>query len=146
MLRPYMSIVEFALNNSIKSSTGYTPFYLVLGQHPNPGTIPCDLFGMPPTVKDLLEGLKKTREIAEKSVHKAPDQMKKFADGKRGPTPKFEIGDKVLLDASNFPSIRPSRKIGEKRYGPFKISSRGFLILIINWNSNQLKDQPSVPR
>ena len=118
---PQLSMVEFALNNSIRSSTGYTPFYLVLGQHPNPGKIPRDLSTMPPTVEDFLSGLQKTREIAERSLHKAAEQMKKFADRKRGPTPDFEIGDKVLLDAANFPSIRPSRKLGEKRYGPFKI-------------------------
>ena len=47
--------------------------------------------------------------------------MKKFADRKRGSTPTFQIGDKVMLRATNYPSIRPSRKLGEKRYGPFKI-------------------------
>jgi hypothetical protein len=131
-LRPYMNhyqnnwnsqltTVEFAINNTIKSSTGYTPFFLVLGQHPNPGRIPRDLSTCAPTLEEFFEGLQKAREIAQKSLQKAADQMKKFADRKRGPTPEFEIGDKVLLDASNFPSIRPSRKLGERRYGPFKI-------------------------
>jgi hypothetical protein len=50
--------------------------------------------------------------------------MKKFADRKRGPTPNLEVGDKVLLDASYFPSTRPSRKLGEKRYGPFRITEK----------------------
>ena len=65
--------------------------------------------------------------------------MKKFADRKRGPTPQFQIGDKVMLDASNYPSIRPSRKLSERRYGPFqiieKVSEVNYrLKLPPNWN------------
>ena len=57
--------VEFALNNSIKSSTGYTPFYLVMGQHPNPGNIPRDLSTQSPTVEEFVKGLQQAREIAK---------------------------------------------------------------------------------
>jgi transposase InsO family protein len=131
-LRPYMNhyqnnwcsqlaMVEFAMNNTIKSSTGYTPFYLVMGQHPNPGKMPRDLDNVAPTLEEFISGLTKAREIAYETLRKAAEQMKKFADRKRGPTPIYKVGDKVLLEASNFPSIRPTRKLGEKRYGPFKI-------------------------
>jgi len=116
-----LSMVEFASNNSIKSSTGYTPFYLVLGQHPNPGNIPRDLNSRSPSAEEFVEGLRVARQAAEKALHKAAETMKRFADKKRNPTPSFVIGDKVLLDSSNYPSTRPSRKLSERRYGPFKI-------------------------
>jgi hypothetical protein len=118
---PKIAQVEFSMNNTMKSSTGYTPFYLVLGQHPNPGYIPPNLSTKVPSAEEFFEDLKKVREIARKSLEKAATNMKKFADRKRGPTPSFQIGDKVMLDASNYPSIRPSRKLSERRYGPFQI-------------------------
>lgn len=116
-----VTTVEFAMNNTIKSSTGYTPFYLVMGQHPNPGNIPQNLSDHVPSAEEFFKELEQAREVARKALGKAADYMKKFADRKRGPTPTFHIGDKVLLDASNYPSIRPSRKLSERRYGPFKI-------------------------
>ena len=116
-----VTTVEFGLNNTVKSFTGYTPFYLVMGQHPNPGHIPRNLSNQVPSAEEFFTELTKTREVARKSLEKAADEMKKFADRKRRPTPIFHVGDKVLLDASNYPSIRPSKKLAERRYGPFKI-------------------------
>ena len=37
---PKLSMAEFALNNTTKSTTGHTPFQVVLGFNPNSGTIP----------------------------------------------------------------------------------------------------------
>ena len=116
--------VEFALNNQIKSLTGYTPFYLVLGQHPNPRNIPRDLSKVALTIEDFISALQKEREIARKSLEKAAEEMKKFANRKRKPAPSFTIGDKVMLDASSYPSVQPSQKLSEKRYGPFTIKEK----------------------
>jgi len=116
-----LSFVEFASNNAIKSSTGYTPFFLVTGQHPNPGSIPRNFNSRSPSAEEFVKGLEKAREKAKEALEKAAEQMKKFADKKRSPAPNFQIGDKVLLDSSNYPSERPSRKLSERRYGPFKI-------------------------
>ena len=114
-------VVEFALNNTIKSSTGYTPFYLVMGQHPNPGNIPRDLSSRAPSVEEFIKGLQEARSAAKLALEKAAADMKKFADRKRKPEPTFSVGDQVLLEAANYPSVKPSRKLSERRYGPFKI-------------------------
>ena len=119
-----LSTIEFASNNAVKSSTGYTPFFLVNGQHPNPGTIPEDLSSKNPSTEEFIQNLKKAREEAQKALAKAAESMKKFADRKRGETPVFSVGDKVLLDAANYPCDRPSRKLSEKRYGPFLIKKK----------------------
>ena len=37
------------------------------------------------------------------------------------PAHEYKPGDQVWLEASNLKSIHPSRKLGPKRYGPFKI-------------------------
>jgi hypothetical protein len=116
--------IEFALNNTVKSSTGYTPFYLVLGQHPNPGNIPRDLSSCPPSTEEFLEGMKIAREAARKALEKTAENTKKFADKKRIEAPDYQIGDKVMLDASNYPTTQPTRKFAERRYGPFRIMKR----------------------
>jgi hypothetical protein len=56
--------VEFTINNQVKLATGYTPFYLILRQHPNPGHLQCDLSKISPTVEVFVKGLQKEREIA----------------------------------------------------------------------------------
>jgi len=118
---PKIAMVEFAINDTTKSSTGHTPFQLVLGFNPNPGTIPHEIPTKIPSIEEFLEGLQKARDQAKVSLEKANEEMKKYADRKRKPPPNYQVGDRVLLDASNYPSVRPSRKLGEKRYGPFKI-------------------------
>ena len=116
-----LSMVEFAINDTTKSSTGHSPFQLVLGFNPNPGTIPYDISTKVPSVEEFLSGLQQAREQAQKSLEKAADSMKRFADRKRRPAPHYKVGDRVLLDASNYPTTRPSRKLSERRHGPFKI-------------------------
>ena len=110
-----------------------------MGQHPNPGHIPRNLSTNVPSAEQFFKDLEESREEARKALHKAANEMKKYADRKRGPIPDYQVGDKVLLDASNYPSIRPSRKLSERRYGPFKIIEKLSdltyrLKLPANWN------------
>jgi hypothetical protein len=77
---PKLAHVEFALNNTVKRSTGYTPFYLVMGQHPNPGHIPQNTSTNIPTTQEFIEEIKKSRETARKAMEKAANDMKRFAD------------------------------------------------------------------
>ena len=52
--------------------------------------------------------------IATETTKQHYDLWKKLAH-------KYKPGDQVWLEASNLKSIRPSKKLGPKRYGPFKI-------------------------
>ena len=47
--------------------------------------------------------------------------MKTFYDKKRANAHNYDRGDKVWLEGSNVTTMRPSRKLGEKRYGPFEV-------------------------
>ena len=58
------------------------------------------------------------------SLEKAAEDMKKFYDKHRGKTPEFEIGQKVLLDNADLSIDRPSRKLAERRSGPFKVLAK----------------------
>jgi transposase InsO family protein len=117
----WLAPCQFAINNTVKSSTGYTPFELNLGRHPNPGNVPHSASSEMPAVEDFIKGLAKAQENAQKALVKAADDMKKFADRKRAPTPSFEIGQLVMLSSTNLSTDRPSKKLADKWEGPFKI-------------------------
>ncbi|PRP85390.1 hypothetical protein PROFUN_07098, partial [Planoprotostelium fungivorum] len=51
----------------------------------------------------------------------ARDEMKKYADIHRRPSPSYKPGDKVMLSTENIKSRRPKAKWSDKRMGPFMI-------------------------
>lgn len=65
--------------------------------------------------------MKLIHEGAADSLKRAADDMKRFADAHRKDAPEYQIGDKVWLDASNLAGPKPSKKLDDKRYGPFEI-------------------------
>ena len=50
--------------------------------------------------------------------------MRKNHDKKCDPQPEFQIGDKVLLNAKNIKTLRPSKKLDQRMRGPWKIIKR----------------------
>lgn len=119
--KEWLSTCQFAMNNTTKSSTGFTPFELNFGRHPNTGIVPKQSTSDMPAVEDFVKGLAKSQETARKALEKTAEAMKKFADQKRGPTPEFQEGDLVMLSAKNLRTDRPSAKLADKWEGPFKI-------------------------
>ena len=49
--------------------------------------------------------MKSVREEAEATFIKASDEMKHFADFRRGDGPTLKVGDKVYVDASDYTQI-----------------------------------------
>src|SRR6202453_2172176 len=77
--------------------------------------------------------MKSVREEAEAALTKASDEMKYFADFRRGDGPTLKVRDKVYVDASDYITDRPSKKLSNKRIGPYLI------LEIINDNAFKLK-------
>jgi hypothetical protein len=50
----------------------------------------------------------------------AQKKYKKYADHHHDNT-EFEVGDKVWLEGKNLSTDAPSKKLGAKRFGPYKI-------------------------
>ena len=118
-----MAAAEFQYNGKQHAATGKTPFKLNFGRHP----WKCDLMVKTdiPQVEDLLSGLQRSWEQATKAMEEAQRSMKKQFDKKRRNPQELKVGDHVWLENKNIHSNRPSKKLDNKRYGPFKISKIG---------------------
>ena len=58
---------------------------------------------------------------AKVALVQSKDEMAKYYDQRRTPTPDYQPGDKVYLHASDIQTTRPSQKLSHKRLGPFTI-------------------------
>src|SRR5271154_4356118 len=85
------------------------------------------------TAADFTSRIKSVREEAEAALTKASDEIKCFADFRRGNGLTLKVGDKVYVDASDYTTERPSKKLSNKRIGPYLI------LEIINDNAFKLK-------
>ena len=126
----HLVAIEFAYNNSIQASTGYTPFYLNYGRHPE---TPFDIQGstvVPPKDKDaaaFVERIANDLSTAKHNIARAQERQAKAADKKRRDH-TFRVGDKVMLShkfAEHLANCKAtsgvSRKLNSRNLGPFEI-------------------------
>ena len=115
----YLSFAEFALNNSLSDSTGYSPFFINYGFHPR-----FDLF--PKTdvkvekIEDWFDELTIIQFGTRLALEKSRETQKKFADRKRRHL-SFKVGDLVWLSTENLKTSRPCKKLEFRRVGPFEV-------------------------
>ena len=72
-------------------------------------------------VEDFVKHIHQVQKDTALSLDRAAQDMKKFYDRHCSPTPEFGVGSKVLLDNSDLAIARPTRKLSERRSGPFEI-------------------------
>ena len=112
-LRPYVDrnpsswvrqlpLAEFAANNAVNASTGYTPFFLESGQDP---VVPMSLLRSSvrtpnQAVNDMVDRMKVTLESAQANIHQAQERMKRAVDRTRRDE-TFKEGDEVVLSTRN---------------------------------------------
>ena len=135
MLRAYVSrrqtdwderlgMVEFAYNNSVHSSTGFTPFYLCYGRHPvSPVTRLIQVDTKNEAADSFLRRMSEDLDQAKQNLQKAQDRQKTYADKKRRDI-EIQVGDEVLLSTKTLPvavAAGGSRKLGPLYCGPFQV-------------------------
>lgn len=113
-----LPIAEFAYNNSVNSSIGFSPFFANYGFHPRADHLPqnpqnCSLV-------DRAENLKANLEELKEQLKKSQDRYKRFADENRLEK-DLEVNTMVYLNSRNISTRRPSKKLDFKKLGPFKI-------------------------
>ena len=86
-----------------------------------------------PKLEEFLIGLQKSWEEATKAMNIAKETMKRQFDKKRQNPQGLKEGDDVWLEAKNIHSNRPSKKLNQKRYRPFKILKAFQLKLPEGW-------------
>ena len=119
----WLPVIEFALNNRYHKSLGTTPFYANYGYHPQIGSLPRITTPID-SVEAFVSHLQQVQKDTGKALKQAAEDMKRFYDRNRTKAPEFEIGQQVLLDNANLALNRPSRKLSERRSGPFKILTK----------------------
>src|SRR5580700_9305660 len=65
--------------------------------------------------------MRKKREEAQAALRQANERMKESYDKHARPAIEYQPGDLVYLESTNIKTTRPSKKLGPKRFGPFKI-------------------------
>ncbi|KAF9471212.1 hypothetical protein BDN70DRAFT_762322, partial [Pholiota conissans] len=101
----WLSILAFAYNSSVHSSTSYSPNFLLFGYNPNlSAKFPekeSDPAGRPflpsQRAEDFIAVLEEKREQARDALALAQERQAKAYNKNRRPEDVIEIGDQVLI-------------------------------------------------
>jgi hypothetical protein len=96
----WLTTAKFMYNDHPHTMTGYTPFYLVTGQHPWKGEVGW-MDSRYESVRERLQELRKVRAEASQSLLENTEHMKKAHDRRARPAHDYALGDLVLLEAMN---------------------------------------------
>ena len=126
----WLPLVEFACNDAKQASTGLTPFYCDLGQHP---LVPSSLLAPQEfsdvtrvgATADFLRHMTDILQEARSAIAEAQEHQAHYANKHRRDE-EFEEGEMVLLSTANIKTEvdarRPSRKLNPRFIGPFRIT------------------------
>jgi len=119
----WLGTAEFAYNNKIHAATKNSLFKVNYGQDPRMG-FKGRRKGKYEAAGKFVEKMRKIQEEAKAVLGKAQEEMKKFADRKRGKREEYRVGDLVLLSTKDLKwqiKGRRSEKLMEHFVGPYRI-------------------------
>lgn len=120
-LLPYL---ELAYNNSRQASTKNTPYFLNHGTHPfMPGAALNPTAAAAVDPHTLAHTVATALTAAKQHLENARERQRNYANRSRRDV-EYEVGDMVYLSTENLKLPGPSRKLQEKRIGPFKITHK----------------------
>lgn len=140
----WLPSAEYNANDTESATTKVTPFFANSAQHPRSAITPT----RDPNPPSASEYLRTQQSLANDFVNKMNDlntflreNMKvsqafyeKYANKHRSVPPSYQVGDKVFVNAKNFKTRRPSKKLDWKNLGPFtvvkKISSHSYQLCL----------------
>jgi len=75
-----------------------------------------------PKLEEFLMKLQRSWEEAKKFMEEVQENMKWQYNKKRRNPQELKVGNNMWLENKNIHSNRPSKKLDQKRYRPFRIS------------------------
>lgn len=119
----WLKQAEFAINNRVNESTQESPFYLYCGFHPQTTWPPVTLSPVP-TAGERVRLLQMVREDIQSAAKLSIERVKENYDRHTTQNKDFKPGTKVWLEATNILIGRPSKKLSQKRLGPYPIKRK----------------------
>ena len=119
----WLGTAEFAYNNKIHATTKISLFKVNYGQDPRMG-FEGRRKGKYEAAGKFVEKMRKIQEEAKAALGKAQEEMKKFADRKRGKGEEYRVEDLVLLSMKDLKWQMKGRrleKLTERFVGPYKV-------------------------
>lgn len=118
-----LDLAEFAINNSVNPTTGYTPFYLAYGLHP-PTALDLATNPLVPASDGFLTEIKEALDHARHNITEAQLRQADYANRQRRDV-TFQPGDKVRLSTNNLrlPSTM-TKKFADKYIGPLEVEKQ----------------------
>ena len=127
----WLPSAEYNANNTESEATKVTPFFANLAQHPKSAITP-PRNPEPPTASEYLRVQKNLADKFVTQIDKLNDFLRenmkvsqafyeKYANCHRSIPPSYQLGENVLVNAKNFKTKRPSKKLYWKNLGPFPI-------------------------
>jgi hypothetical protein len=116
----YLDMAEFAVNDSVNPSTGYSPFQLMYGASPRTAVdLACE--SVLPATQQFVDDMSDALAHAKARLHEAQVAQAKYANARRRDL-QFAVGDMVRLSTAHLqlPSTM-SRKLVHRYVGPFRV-------------------------
>jgi hypothetical protein len=118
---------ELVGNTAVHSATGMSPFFANNGYHPRIGFEPPGTYENRGKAEiehadEIVLRSEAVREHLREHMAWAQGEYKDQADKSRQPHPEYKVGDFVYVDARHFAGERPSKSLGSKNMGPWKIT------------------------
>jgi len=119
----WLGIAEFTYNNKAHSSTKMLPFKANYRQDPRMG-FEMRKKGKYEGAKKFVTKMKEIQKEVKAALGKAQEEMKKYADRKRGEANEYKVGDLVMLSTKDLKyqmTGRRTEKLIERFVGSYKI-------------------------
>ena len=122
----YISLMEFAYNNSYQSSIGIAPFEVLYGRRCRTPTCWTELNEHKVIGPDIVKDTEEKVQVIRQRLKVANDQHKSYADLKKKDI-EYEVGDKVFLKVSPWRKVLrfgKKWKLSPKFIGPYEVLER----------------------
>ena len=121
----WIALAEFAYNNSKHSAINETPFYAYTGHYSYFDIVEAYSNNEATNIKakQRIQAIQDIRDVVEAKLIQTRNNMAKYYDPHRKNV-EFNVGDQVYLKTNHIRSLKPSKKLDNRKYGPFTIINR----------------------